>query len=270
MELYLDTSYELARRLTERYSTSFSMSSRLFDTGIRPHIYAIYGMVRIADEIVDTHKGEYAPERLDAFEADVLRSIADGYSSNPILHAFAHTARKYAIGDELIRPFFKSMKMDLSQLTYSPEEYAEYIYGSAEVVGLMCLRVFVDKDEILYEVLLPGARALGSAYQKVNFLRDIKTDYSELGRIYFPGMTFEEFDEIKKDEIVHDIERDFTRAEEAVVRLPVSSQKAVKMSILYYRALLKKLKSAPVEDIKSRRIRVPNSHKLVLFAGSYL
>lgn len=266
MELYTKLSYDIATRLTTGYSTSFSLSSKLFAASLRPHIYAIYGMVRIADEIVDTYRQDDASEQLDEFERQVYDAVATGYSTNPALHAFGVTARAYGIDRTLIEPFFASMRVDLSAKKFTEKTYREYIYGSAEVVGLMCLKVFVDNDASLYERLHEGASALGAAYQKVNFLRDIRADHRELGRMYFPGVTYKSFDEHDKQHIVDDIAADFALADQALPLLPSSSRRAVAASRAYYGALFDKLARASVGDIKSRRIRVPDWYKLVLLA----
>lgn len=266
MELYKQVSYELAERLTRRYSTSFSMSSRLFAPHIRPHIYAIYGMVRLADEIVDTYRGEDAMAHLDNFEAVVYRTCKQGYSTNPIVHAFALTAQKYGIERELISPFFASMRMDMSAMAYDEAAYQRYIHGSAEVVGLMCLKVFVEGDANQYEQLRDGASHLGAAYQKVNFLRDMKADYEVLGRMYFPGIDYPAFSDASKRTIEADIAEDFVKAKASVQQLPLTARRAVHTSVLYYEALFRRLQNTSAADIKSRRIRVPNSVKLLLFA----
>ena len=270
MELYASTSYELAERLTKRYSTSFSLSSSLFDRAIRHHIYAVYGMVRIADEVVDTYRGNDAAEQLTALERDVMAAIASGYSTNPILHAFALTARQYGIDESLIHPFFESMAADLTATTFTQQEYTRYIYGSAEVVGLMCLRVFVLGDEDQYQAARDGAQKLGAAYQKVNFLRDMKADYDELGRVYFPGVQFDSFDEAAKQAIVADIEQDFAIADRAINELPANSRAAVRASYYYYHELLQQLKATPASILKTQRIRVPNWRKLALLAKARL
>lgn len=265
MELYKRVSYELAERLTRRYSTSFSMSSRLFAPRIRPHIYAVYGMVRLADEIVDTYRGEDVMAQLDDFETVVYQACNQGYSTNPIIHAFALTARKYGIERELISPFFASMRMDMATVEYDEPTYRRYIYGSAEVVGLMCLKVFVEGDATQYERLRTGAAHLGAAYQKVNFLRDLKADYELLGRVYFPGVNYPSFSEASKRAIEADIAADFAVAKASVRRLPLTARRAVHTSVLYYEALFRWLQKASVADIKARRIRVPNGVKLLLF-----
>lgn len=265
MDLYSSTSYDLSEKLTKRYSTSFSTSSRLFARSIRKHIYAIYGLVRIADEIVDTYSGNDAARHLERLKKDVYQAIKEGYSTNPIVHSFALTASSYGIGPELIDPFFESMAMDLEQKVFDQDLYERYIYGSAEVVGLMCLKVFVNGDTATYDFLVPGARALGAAYQKVNFLRDIAADYRDLGRVYFPNVDYKTFSERDKKRIVKDISADFTSAQTAIPHLPKNARKAVQASFDYYGELLEILKETPVAVIKSRRVRVPNRKKAVLF-----
>lgn len=264
MELYTRVAYENSRHLTLRYSTSFGISSRFFSKAIQPHIYAIYGMVRIADEIVDTYKGPGARKLLDEFESDTYAALASGYSTDLIIHAFAQTARRFGITKSLIGPFFDSMRMDLSPQTYHTKDYQRYIHGSAEVVGLMCLMVFVEGNKTKYDELSPGAAALGAAYQKVNFLRDMASDYKDLGRLYFPGVSFEEFDEAAKNIIIADIKNDFSHALESLRRLPVSSRKATMMSYIYYKELLERLERTPTEIIKQQRIRVPSRRKFTL------
>lgn len=267
MDLYRETAYGISKYITERYSTSFSLSTRLIDMSIRDDIYAIYGLVRIADEVVDAFKGSDAAMLLDRLEQDTYAAIERGYDTNPVIHAFCLTARQYGIGKDLIAPFFKSMAMDLEQVEYTQELYEAYIYGSAEVVGLMCLKVFCQGDEQTYESLVPGARALGSAYQKVNFLRDIAADHEELGRLYFPGLSFDAFNEAQKNAIIDDIERDFLRAKTYVHALPKSSRHAVALSYLYYKELLEKIRHTPANKLKTTRIRVSNARKLALLAS---
>lgn len=264
MEPYNDVSYQLSRTLTLRYSSSFGMSSKLFAARIQPHIYAIYGLVRVADEIVDTYTGTDKALLLTALEEETYAAIARGYSTNPIVQAFILTAAKYAISASLIAPFFESMRMDLVPVDYTQESYETYIYGSAEVIGLMCLLVFCEGNTEHYQQLAPGARALGAAYQKVNFLRDIASDYHERERIYFPGMRYESFDETAKQEIIASIQTDFNTAEASLKELPKNSRAAVLLSATYYKQLLKKLDKTSVEQIKSGRIRVSTSQKLGL------
>lgn len=264
MELYTATSYELAERLTKRYSTSFSLSSLLFEASIRRHIYAIYSLVRIADEIVDTYDGDDQKSRLDELQAEVATALSTKYSVNPIVHAYADTALRFGITDTLTGPFFESMYIDVTKKTFTQKQYEDYIYGSAEVIGLMCLRVFVDGDDARYQTLLPGARALGAAYQKVNFLRDMKADHDTLGRVYFPGVSYETFSEDNKRAIIADIEDDFLVAKKAIEQLPEAARPAVKASYYYYNALLQELKLLPADTILSRRVRVANWRKIVL------
>ncbi len=264
MELYDKTAYELSQRLTDRYSTSFGLSIKLFAAPLRKHIYAIYGLVRIGDEIVDTYKGKDARKVLDELEKDTERALNTGYSANPIVHAFTQTARQYGITDELTKPFFASMRMDLTPQSYDRALYDTYIYGSAEVVGLMCLRVFVDASE--YAKLEKGARGLGAAYQKVNFLRDIAADATELKRWYFPYGSLETFDEATKAKIVKEIERDIAGAKRAIARLPASSQKAVSLSLEYFSRLLEKIRKTPAATLARKRIRISDAQKLALLA----
>lgn len=270
MDLYNSASYELAERLTKRYSTSFSSSSSLFSDHIRPHIYAIYGMVRIADEIVDTYRGEDKGSYLDAFESEVNAAINSQYSTNPIVHAFARTAKTYSITGQLLAPFFESMRADINPKKFTQQSYEAYIYGSAEVVGLMCLRVFVDGNDSAFDRLREGASALGAAYQKVNFLRDMKADYEELGRVYFPNVEYDSFSETQKAAIIKDIENDFSRAKPAVGLLPKDARHAVAMSYDYYDELLTKLKHATVEEIKTKRMRVNNFKKAQIYFGALI
>lgn len=262
MELYATTSYEISRLLTRRYSTSFSMSSRLFSRAIQPHIYAIYGMVRLADEVVDTYRGDDMSTVLDDFEAQVMAACQTGYSTNTVVHAFALTAKHYLIDQSLIVPFFASMRVDVAKTEYDQQGYEEYIYGSAEVIGLMCLKVFCEGDSAQYDLLRDGARALGSAYQKVNFLRDIAADYKELGRLYFPGtVRYETFNEHDKQAIIADITADFTEAKIAVAQLPKNARSAVRLSMDYYTALLSRIERTPASQLKEQRVRVPNIQK---------
>ncbi len=269
MDHYATMSYQLAEQLTKRYSTSFSSSSSLFDATIRQHIYAIYGMVRLADEIVDTYRGSDALQQLDAFEQEVAQAVSIGYSTNPIVQAYALTAQTFSIQEDLTAPFFASMRSDIKppkNRALTQAEYDAYIYGSAEVVGLMCLRVFVNGDTKLYTKLSPGARALGSAYQKINFLRDCAADYTTLGRSYFPGIeSLDDLTESAKKAIVHDIRRELHVAEKAVQALPLTARKAVRLSFLYYSELLKRLDQTSAQTIRTHRIRVPTVKKVYLF-----
>ena len=266
MEQYTAISYQLSQRLTERYSSSFSLSTRLFSAQIRPAIYAIYGMVRVADEIVDTYHGEDAAKLLDEFEQQVYHALVSEYHTNPILHAFGDAARRYGITRDLIEPFFTSMRMDLEPRVYDQTAYETYVYGSAEVIGLMCLKVFTRNDQTQYDALLPAARALGAAYQKVNFLRDSKADAEELKRWYFPNCTYATFDDEAKAQISADIDADFATARRGMADLPADARRAVRMSYTYYSQLHEKLRTASAAEIKRRRIRIGTPRKLWLLA----
>ena len=271
MELYEKVAYEASRRLTLAYSTSFGKSTKLLDKIIRPHIYAIYGLVRIADEIVDVYRGDDQARLLKDLEAETYAAVKRGYSANPIVHAFAITARQYDISSSLIGPFFESMAMDITPpASYTKKQYERYIYGSAEVVGLMCLRVFVDSDDEVCKSFEKGAKALGAAYQKVNFLRDMAADYQQLGRVYFPGVTFETFTEKQKMAIVQDCENDIKTALTVLYKLPPSSYRAVEMSLVYYRALLEKIATTPIAQLKQQRVRINDVQKLGLMAKTFV
>ena len=266
MELYNKVSYAISRLITLDYSTSFSGSAKLFPAQMQPHIYAIYGLVRIADEVVDTYRGKDVIQVLNNLESEVYAALERGYSTNPVVQSFVLTAKQYGITSTLIHPFFVSMTMDVRPVEYTKESYKTYIYGSAEVVGLMCLRVFVDGDNVAYYGLKRGAQSLGSAYQKINFMRDMAADFNELGRIYFPGVTFETFGDKAKGKIIDDIEKDFFQAQKSIARLPRGSRWAVELSAVYYGGLLKKLKKTPASLIKQKRIRINGAGKFVLFS----
>lgn len=270
VDLYTKTSYEISKRLTTRYSSSFSLSSLLFGSKIRPHIYAIYGLVRIADEIVDTYMGKDQESQLTTLEKETYAAIERQYSTNLIVQSFARTAQRFEIDVALIKPFFDSMRMDLHPQEYDDALYATYIHGSAEVVGLMCLRVFTEGDAARLQALTPGAVALGSAYQKVNFLRDITDDRARLGRMYFPGITYEKFNNDDKRAIIDSISDDFGTARTAINQLPSSSRIAVASSYVIYRRLLDKLARASIEEIKSSRIRLSSIEKLMQVVGVIL
>lgn len=265
MDTYDSVSQEINQLITRRYSTSFGLSSTLFPQTMRTHIYAIYGLVRIADEIVDTYRGPDSAELLDELEADCYRCIVSGYSTNPVVHAFGLTARAYRLDQEVVRAFFTSMRMDTKPFKNTRKNYDTYIYGSAEAVGLMCLSVFLDGDTKRHAELSDGARALGAAYQKINFLRDLAADSNDLGRWYFPASTFQTFDDEKKDEVTADIENDLNDARAALARLPRSSRRPVELSLKYYGTLLEKLRRTPTEELKRKRLRVNNSVKLLLY-----
>lgn len=269
--LFDQVSYRCSKTVTTSYSTSFSMAVKMLAPSIRQDIYNIYGFVRFADEIVDTFH-DYNKEALfTAFENDLYSALEDRISLNPILNSFQATVHRYAIDRDLIAAFMKSMRMDLTKKVYTTEEeYRAYIYGSADVVGLMCLQVFVQADKKKYEQLKEAAMALGSAFQKVNFLRDLKADYDDLERTYFPNTNFEQLDEAGKTNIVKEIEADFKKGFEGITELPVEARFGVYTAYKYYSKLLHKLKKTPPLEIKNSRIRVPNYQKFGLLARSYV
>ena len=269
MDQYATISYKTSKLVTNAYSTSFGLSIRLFEPSLRPHIYAIYGLVRIADEIVDTYSGTDQRELLDNFEAETKRALKSGYSTNPIIHAFAQTAKKYTITNDLLAPFFESMRMDLTPQKFDQRKYEDYIFGSAEVVGLMCLKVFTHNQK-QYDQLEKAAKKLGSAYQKVNFLRDIAADADGLGRWYFPISSRETFDDMAKRIIEKDIEKDFMAAHIGIKLLPASSKKAVRLSYDYYQGLLEKIKQTSASELLQQRIRLSNPKKIVLLIQTSL
>lgn len=269
MDLYNKTAYQAAEMLTKKYSTSFSMSCRLFDGSIRDDIYAIYGLVRIADEIVDTYLKKDSLERLDDLEKETYLAIKTGYSANLIVHAFALTSRKYNIGKSLIGPFFKSMRMDIGN-SYKTESFMDYIYGSAQVVGLMCLKVFIYGDDKHYLKLQKGALALGSAYQKINFLRDLKDDHQRLGRVYFPDLNIDNFSIKQKRNIEADLSKDFNQARSYIDKLPTNSRFAVALSFQYYELLMKKAIKTSPQELMSKRISVSKFIKVGLYVKESL
>ncbi len=262
MDNYATVAYKASQSMTNQYSSSFGMATRLFPREIRPHIYALYGLVRLADEIVDTHQLENAGKHLDQLEQTVFEALQDKYSSNLIVHAFAKTADTFSIGKDLIQPFFDSMRADINpKPALSESAYTTYIYGSAEVVGLMCLKVFCPKDKD-YQRMAPGARALGSAFQKINFLRDMAADYKELGRYYFPNATFETFDNTHKMSIVREISQELQTARRYILALPPSVGKPVGAAYNCYAVLLSKLALTPADMLKQRRVRITTVEKL--------
>lgn len=264
-------SHQCSKTVTNSYSTSFSLATKMLATSIRQDIYNIYGFVRFADEIVDSFH-EYDKETLfDRFEIDLEYALQDRISLNPILNAFQETYHKYDIDKELVNSFMKSMRLDLHKNDYLTEaDYKMYIYGSADVVGLMCLKVFVKGDSEKYEDLKECAMSLGSAFQKVNFLRDLKADYEDLSRSYFPNTNLSQLDEISKHRIIDDIDNDFALGLKGIKELPIEARFGVFMAYRYYNQLLKKLKNTPALDIKSTRIRVANYKKLELLTRSYV
>ena len=264
-------SFECSRNVTKSYSTSFSTAVKMLAPSIRQDIYNVYGFVRFADEIVDSFH-DYDKESLFAlFENDLALALKNKISLNPVLNSFQHTVTKYDIPMDLIDAFMKSMKLDLTKTEYkTTEEYQEYIFGSADVVGLMCLKVFVNGDHTKYNELKDSAMRLGSAFQKVNFLRDLKADYEVLSRTYFPNTDLNQLDEISKLKIIEEIEADFKAGYHGIVDLPMEAKFGVYTAYIYYKKLLSKLKKTPSAEIKNTRIRVPNYQKYGLFAKSYL
>ncbi len=270
MDLYTRNALECSEITTKNYSTSFSMGVRLLDPKFRPPIYAIYGFVRFADEIVDTFHDQDKARLLRTFREQTYEAIAGGMSTNPILHSYQWVVNTYHIDKSLIDAFLKSMEMDLEKKTFSLEEYQEYIYGSAEVVGLMCLRVFYAGQDEEYQRLLPAARKLGEAFQKVNFLRDMRSDQKERGRMYFPEVDFESFDQQAKDRIEKEIWEDFQGAFPGIKTLNKDARLGVYLAYRYYLELLKKIKSEPPENLQEYRFSVSNQKKLVLLAKAIL
>ncbi|MBN3521292.1 phytoene/squalene synthase family protein [Algoriphagus lutimaris] len=268
-DLFDQTTFECSKLITQRYSTSFTLGIKTLDQKFHMPVYAIYGFVRYADEIVDTFHDQNKEKLLARFKKDTYEAIESGISLNPVLHAFQLVVNKYHIDQELIEAFLHSMEMDLDFKTYDDSKYNEYIYGSAEVVGLMCLKVFCEGDEAEYEKLKVPACKLGAAFQKVNFLRDIKSDYEERGRVYFPGVEFTHFDKIVKKQIEEDIQRDFDDSLIGIEQLPIGAKLGVKVAYLYYQKLFDKIKGLPAETITKTRIRIPNSKKLSLLIGTY-
>ena len=264
-------SEDSSKIVIKRYSTSFYFSSSLLSKSIRQDIFNIYGFVRLADEIVDTFHEFPKKELLNEFEEELWRSIENKISLNPILNSFQNTVNRYSIPKNLIRSFLDSMKMDLEKKEYnSVEEYKKYIYGSADVVGLMCLKVFVKGSDTLYSDLSDYAISLGSAFQKVNFLRDLKDDSNILKRVYFPNVNMDDFNEESKKEIINEIELDFKNAIKGIARLPKNSRFAVYIAYRYYNKLLKKLKRTSSENIVKKRIRIHNFQKFNVIDRYYV
>lgn len=266
MDLYNQTCFECSKVITNKYSTSFSLGIKAFDKKFQYPIYAVYGFVRYADEIVDTFHDQDKSKLLAKFREDTVQAIEDGISLNPVLHSFQEVVNTYQIEFALIDAFLKSMEMDLDKTSYTDESYSTYIYGSAEVVGLMCLRIFCEGNESQYQSLLPKARSLGAAFQKINFLRDIKSDFEERGRTYFPKVDFTKFSEADKKQIEADIQVDFNDAFEGIKNLPDGAKLGVYIAYRYYLQLFKKIRNTSAHTISEKRIRVSNPHKLFLMA----
>ena len=270
-ELFDKISEECSKNVTKSYSTSFSLATKMLSSNIRQDIYNIYGFVRFADEIVDTFHSYNKKELFSRFVDDLNYSLIDGISLNPILNSFQKTVNNYNIDKSLIDAFLKSMEQDLDKKKYkSLKEYKDYIYGSADVVGLMCLKVFVGGNSDDFNRLKPYAMSLGSAFQKVNFLRDLNDDYKKLNRIYFPGIDYKTFNEDAKNNIMIDIEKDFAKALKGIYMLPNNSKFGVYAAYKYYKRLLRKLDRASYLQIKSKRVRVPNYQKVDVLARSYV
>ena len=267
VKLYKEVSFSCSELITKRYSTSFSLGINTLHKSIHKSIYAIYGFVRFADEIVDTFHDLDKEKVLDEFERDTYDAIENQFSTNPVLHSFQSVVNKHKIKKDHIEAFLKSMRMDLSMKVFSEKSYKEYIYGSAEVVGLICLKVFCNKNE--YQKLEKYAISLGSAFQKINFLRDLKSDFEERGRVYFPGVKFDTFSEADKKSIEKDIANDFNNALIGIKMLPSVARSGVYLSYKYYLELLDKIKSIDSSTIKTERVRVSNMKKFMIFVGIY-
>ncbi|MEQ6122775.1 phytoene/squalene synthase family protein [Pseudotenacibaculum sp. MALMAid0570] len=270
--LFDQVSFETSRLVTKKYSTSFSLAVKMLSPKIRAAIYNIYGFVRFADEIVDTFHDYDKEQLLLDFENDYYKAYKTGISLNPILNSFQKTVKQYNITDDMVQAFLKSMRADLSKSVYTTkEEYEDYIYGSADVVGLMCLKVFVDGNDERYNELKDAAMRLGSAFQKVNFLRDLKDDYELLNRSYFPNVDLTSLDSNSKQKIILEIEEDFNFAfNHGILKLPVEAKFGVYMAYRYYRRLLKKLKKVPSSKIIQTRVRISDPMKINLLARSYV
>jgi 15-cis-phytoene synthase len=267
-QLYSKTCASCSELITKRYSTSFSLGIRVFASKFRSPIYSIYGFVRFADEIVDTFHDFDKADLLSRFKQDTYRAIDEGISLNPVLHCFQEVVNTYRIDRELIDAFLYSMEMDLYHTEYEEDSYQKYIYGSAEVVGLMCLRVFTEGNQALYDELKEPARKLGAAFQKINFLRDIRSDFDVRSRVYFPGVDFERFTEADKIAIEADIKQDFDEALVGIRKLPKGSRLGVYLAYVYYTALFEKIRKAAPEQVLSSRIRVPDSQKIYFLCSS--
>jgi phytoene/squalene synthetase len=268
--LFDKVSIECSRLTTKTYSTSFSLGILFLAKHLRNPIYAIYGFVRFADEIVDSFHGYNKKELLASFREDTFTALRDKISLNPVLNSFQAVVHQYSVRQEWIDKFLMSMEMDLLQQTYTEEKYKEYIFGSAEAVGLMCLHVFTEGDQGLFDKLQPYAMRLGAAFQKVNFLRDAQADNLELGRTYFPGIELVNFSNEQKEKIEKEIEDDFAEALKGIKMLPENSKNGVYLAYYYYWKLFKKIKRLPAEKILHERIRIPDFQKLLLMVKSNL
>ncbi|MBL0130316.1 MAG: phytoene/squalene synthase family protein [Chitinophagaceae bacterium] len=258
-------SEKCSRVVTENYSTSFSSAIRMLHKDLRKPVFNIYGFVRFADEIVDTFHDYDKTYLLEQFKTETYDAIKRGISLNPILNSFQRTVNEFHIDHKLIEAFFQSMEMDLNKKVYDAEGYNDYIYGSAEVVGLMCLYVFCEGQKELFDKLESSARSLGAAFQKVNFLRDIKDDYKGLARVYFPGCDFNNFTESEKKQIEDDILNDFRLAYQGIGKLPLKARFGVYVAYKYYFSLFKKIKRMKPARVLEARIRIPNYRKALIF-----
>jgi phytoene/squalene synthetase len=266
--LFDNVSVQCSKLTTRAYSTSFSLGIYFLDKKLHNPIYSIYGFVRFADEIVDSFEGFDKRYLLEKFKAETYEAIDKKISLNPILNSFQQVVNQYQISHDLIETFLKSMEMDLEKVSYSSEKYNQYILGSAEVVGLMCLHVFTEGNNKLFEELKPFSMKLGAAFQKVNFLRDMKDDYQVLGRAYFPNIDLSNFSTESKLKIENEIEHDFTTALLGIKKLPASSRGGVYLAYVYYNSLFKKIKNIPPQKILNERIRISNSEKFGLMLNS--
>jgi len=270
MNLYNKTSYKISKVVTKSYSTSFSLGISAFAPQYRDAIYGIYGFVRIADEIVDTFNEFDQKQMMANFRKETEEALEIGISTNPILQAFVHTVKEYKIDYHYIDAFLNSMEMDLTNSYYEPQQYNEYIYGSAEVVGLMCLQIFAGNDKKLFNDLVAPARSLGSAFQKVNFLRDIKSDMEERERIYLPGVNHAiKIDDVHKQDLEKEIALEFKNALEGIKKLPVGVKLGVYSAYLYYQGLFNKIKKLKVKELMKQRVRVSNTTKLALLIRGF-
>lgn len=265
--LFDDISVACSKNITKTYSSSFSMGIKFLAPSLRNPIYSIYGYVRLADEIVDSFEGFQQQQMLDALRAETRKALDQKISINPVLNSFQQVVHQYSINEDLISSFLDSMEMDLKKKTYTSEMYEQYIYGSAEAVGLMCLKVFCNGNQSQYDELKFSAMKLGSAFQKINFLRDIKADFQGLGRMYFPGIDFTTFCSSKKREIEKDIELDFEEGLSGIRRLPKEARFGVFLAYVYFKGLLNKIKRTPAERIMEARIRIATPQKLALLVG---
>jgi phytoene synthase len=270
MNIFDKTNYQCSKIVTNNYSTSFSLGIKVLAKKFHDPIYGIYAFVRFADEIVDTFHDHDKKALLEDFKKETYLAIDQRVSLNPVLHSFQMVVNTYGIRRQLIEAFFRSMEMDLEETRYDDQSYNEYIYGSAEVVGLMCLQIFTDGNQVKYNELEHAARRLGAAFQKVNFLRDVKSDFIERGRVYFPGINLDSFSDEAKHQIEEDIMDDFDEALKGITKLPKGASIGVYLAYVYYLKLFSKIKSCPVSRIFTERIRVPDFHKFLLLIKTYI